>query len=683
MGGSPQRMTRKRETHPKNPPGKRKRTLDSSVQDAPSAGILNTAQHALQESQRTLNTLMSNLPGMVYRCRHDRDWTLEFASEGCLSLTGYALDDLIGNKKISFAQLIHTDDIESVIRGIDEGVREKKPFQLIYRIRTATGEEKWLWEQGRGVFSPSGELLALEGFITDITERKRTEDKLAESLSLLRATLESTADGILVVDLKGSIVSFNQKFVQMWRIPQEIIDSRSDDKALGFVLGQLKDPHAFLAKVRELYSQPDIESYDVLEFKDGRIFERYSQPRKTGEKSVGRVWSFRDVTERTKSEEQLRHSQKMEAVGRLAGGVAHDFNNLLTAILGHADLLLERLEPGNPLRRSVEEIQKAATRSAELTRQLLAFSRKQVVSPHVLELNALVSHLRGILSRVIGEDTELVIVSGGDTGRVKADPGQIEQMIMNLAINARDAMPKGGRLTIETGRAELEESFARGMDGVTPGSYATLSVTDNGCGMDAETKAHLFEPFFTTKEQEKGTGLGLSTVFGIVKQNGGLITVASELGEGTTFTIHLPHTEESPAHTVTPGIPIPTPRGIETVLLVEDEEMVRSLAREVLQRNGYTVLEAGDAAEAIHIADTRKGPIDLLLTDVVMSRMNGRELAENLASRRPRMKVLLMSGYTDDAGVRRGISEEGVPFLEKPFSADHLVRRVREVLDGP
>jgi signal transduction histidine kinase/CheY-like chemotaxis protein len=381
-------------------------------------------------------------------------------------------------------------------------------------------------------------------------------------------------------------------------------------------------------------------------------------------------------------EEELRQSQKMEAVGRLAGGIAHDFNNLLTVITGYSQLLLGRRGSDAPDRVEIEEINTAGARAAALTRQLLAFSRRQVLQPKVLELNAVVGNMERMLRPLIGEDIALHTVLQPQLGRVLADPGQIEQVIMNLAVNARDAMPHGGRLTIETANVELNETYARRLLTITPGPHVLLAVSDTGCGMDAETQKRIFEPFFTTKERGKGTGLGLSTVYGIVKQSGGSIWVYSEPGRGTTFKIYLPRVE-APAESVEPDTArARPPTGTETILLVEDEAGVRSLGRAALQVYGYTVLEATDGDEAIRICDGRRDAIHLLVTDMVMPEMDGRTLAERLTARLPRMKVLYLSGYAGGAIVENGLLNTGAAFLPKPFTPLTLARKVREVLDA-
>ena len=395
-----------------------------------------------------------------------------------------------------------------------------------------------------------------------------------------------------------------------------------------------------------------------------------------------RVWGTqRDVTDQRHLEEQFRQSQKMEAVGQLAGGIAHDFNNLLTAILGNTQLLLRELPPGDSKRGDVEEIRKASERAASLTRQLLAYSRRQMLQPVVLDLNVVVSEMDKLLRRLIGEHIALVTVLAPDLGRVKADPNQLEQVIVNLAVNARDAMPEGGKLTIETANVDLDEGFAQAHLGSVPGAYAMLAVTDTGSGMDATVRAHLFEPFFTTKEVGKGTGLGLATVYGIVKQSDGYISVYSEPGHGSSFKIYLPRIATPARAAAGPQKGGPA-RGTETVLVVEDEPAVLSLSRRALEAQGYVVLAASDAAAALRVVERHGGMIHLLLTDVVMPGLSGRELADQLAGQRPGIRVLYMSGYPGDAVVQHGTLPSGSAFLQKPFSPDGLARKVRDVLDA-
>jgi PAS domain S-box-containing protein len=387
-----------------------------------------------------------------------------------------------------------------------------------------------------------------------------------------------------------------------------------------------------------------------------------------------------DVTDRTKLEQQFRQAQKMEAVGRLAGGVAHDFNNLLSVILSYAELASNTLKPGDPLRADLAQIRGAGERATELTRQLLAFSRQQVLQLRVVDLRVIIAEMKPMLGRLLGEDVDLCTLMAPGHGRVLADPSQLEQVVMNLAVNARDAMPEGGKLTIETTDVEIDAAYVSAHEGASVGSYVRLAVSDTGTGMDAATRARLFEPFFTTKVQGKGTGLGLATVFGIVKQSGGYVIVDSEPGRGSTFVIHLPRTDRV-ADAAVPHRPAVVLGGSETILLVEDEEHVRAVACIILRRHGYHVLEAANGGEAFLISKDFPAKIHLLLTDVVMPRISGRKVAEQLALERPEMKVLFASGYTDDAIVRDGIEDSDLAFLQKPFTPDALLRKVREVLD--
>ncbi len=533
----------------------------------------------------------------------------------------------------------------------------------------------------------SRELLERQRRLKDLLAESRVEQQATQgALSLLRATIDATADGILVVNLAGRIVLYNRRFAAMWRLPESLLDEGEDDRALELALQQLVEPEAFLSKVRELYADLEAESYDVLRFRDGRVFERLSMPQRMGGRPAGRVWSFRDVTERHHLEAQLRQAQKMEAVGQLAGGVAHDFNNALTVIGGHCELMLLREDFPESLRQDAEVIAAAADRAAGLTRQLLAFSRRQMLRPVVLDLNELVERLAPMLRRLLGEDIAVVTSHGTGNTHVQADAAQLEQVVLNLAVNARDAMPEGGMLSIGVvgGRDVRTEVENLGFE-VAPGRYVQLIVRDTGTGIPKELQPRIFEPFFTTKEAGRGTGLGLATVYGTVKQSGGYITLESEAGRGAAFTVALPEAD-----------PVATPqgdsrhsargreaKGTETVLLAEDEDSLRALGTRILTDGGYAVLAARDAREAIEQEERHAGPIHLLVTDVVMPGVSGRMLIEQIRARRPGIRVLYMSGHTDDEIVRRGVLDADVPFLGKPFSPWMLLQAVRRVLDAP
>jgi signal transduction histidine kinase/CheY-like chemotaxis protein len=406
-----------------------------------------------------------------------------------------------------------------------------------------------------------------------------------------------------------------------------------------------------------------------------RVEERTAQLTRANEELAAQM------AERKKLEQQFLQAQKMEAIGRLAGGVAHDFNNLLTAIIGYSDLVLMRTPPDDPLRNDLDEIRKAGERAATLTQQLLAFSRKQILQPKLIDLNTTVIDTTRMLRRLVGEDVEMVTVLKQGLWQVKADPGQIEQVLMNLAVNARDAMPGGGKLTVETANSNLDEGYAGSHLSVAPGKYVMLAVSDTGCGMDSHTQAQIFEPFFTTKEQGKGTGLGLATVYGIVKQSGGHVWVYSEVGRGTTFKVYLPQACGEADALESQSQSMTIPRGMETVLLVEDDLQVSKFAAQVLGELGYRVIVASNGTEALEVASSARAEINLVLTDVVMPKMGGKQLADELRSLTPDVKVLFISGYTQDAIVNHGILDPGIAFLHKPFTPGELARKVRQALD--
>jgi len=514
----------------------------------------------------------------------------------------------------------------------------------------------------------------------EIAERKVAEEQLRMSEEQFRLIAENIADLIAVLDLEGKRLYNSPSYKEILGDPAALLGSVSFNEIHPDDRERIRK--IFQETVRTGHGQRT--EYRFL-LRDGSVRYIESQgsviPDEKG-KPVKVVVVSRDVTERNHLDERLRQAEKMEAVGQLAGGVAHDFNNLLTIINGYGDILLEQLSPEDKQRGHVMEILSAGNRAANLTRQLLAFSRRQALLPVVLDLNAVVQNLDKMLRRLIGEDIGLVTLASEGLWNVKADPGQMEQVIMNLAVNARDAMPQGGKLTIETANVYLDQNYAEAHPNVNPGSHVMLAVSDTGVGMDSQTQARIFEPFFTTKGPAQGTGLGLSTVFGIVKQSGGHIWVYSELGVGTTFKVYLPRVEEPLLHAEPVIAQTDLRQGSETVLVVEDEEAVRMLVCRVLESNGYRVLEARHGAEALVICDEHKEPIHMLMTDVIMPEMNGRELAERVSAQRPEMKILYISGYTDNAILRHGVLEPGTNFLQKPFTPNTLVRKVRAVLDG-
>jgi PAS domain S-box-containing protein len=519
--------------------------------------------------------------------------------------------------------------------------------------------------------------------ITDVTARREAEEMRA----LLAAIVQTANDAIISKNLEGVITS--------WNSAAESLFGYTAEEAIGQPIrlivpdDRVDEERALLAEIAAGHRVDHFET--TRRRKDGSEVAvaislapiRDAQGRVVGASKTGRDLTAqrRAAEELRRSEEQLRQAQKMEAVGRLAGGVAHDFNNLLSVILSYSEITIAELPGGHPAGDDHEQIRRAAVRAADLTRQLLAFSRQQIVAPRVLDLNEILVGMHKMLLRILGEDVDLVSVPGAKIGRLFADPSSVEQVIMNLVVNARDAMPRGGQLTIETANVQLGAEYAREHLGVSEGPYVMLAVSDTGEGMDAATQARIFEPFFTTKPLGKGTGLGLSTVLGIVQQAHGTIWVYSEPGSGTTFKVYFPRVETTATAPVAPGEARPR-HGSETILLVEDQEQVRTVAAGILRRNGYRVFCAGDAAEAVALAAHHPGIIHLLLTDVVMPRTSGAELAREIAKTRPETRVLFMSGYTDDSVVRHGVLDSGLAFLQKPFGADSLGKRVREVLDG-
>ena len=577
---------------------------------------------------------------------------------------------------------IHADDRESIHVALREAIEKGADYRCEFRIHHPSLGERWMASYGQVVRDESGQPKHLLGISLDETERKR----LAEERDTLLARLQ-----LQFGRMPLACVQFDADLrVTDWNPAAERIFGFPKDEVLGMGPPYEKIvPKSFWPEVGPLLARikaGDMAAHSVNQnlTKDGRTItcEWFNTPLlDEGGRFTGLLCLAQDLTARLLLEEQFRQAQKMEAFGQLAGGVAHDFNNLLTIINGYSDLLLGRLPPSDPSRMLVSEIHKAGERSAGLTRQLLAFSRQQVLAPRVLDLNVVVGDTASMLRRVIGEDVKLTTTTANGLWPVKADPGQIEQILLNLAVNARDAMPTGGKLTIETGNVVLDETYAASHPDASAGAHVLLAVSDSGCGMSTAVLAKIFEPFFTTKGPGKGTGLGLATVYGIVKQSGGHIGVYSELGVGTTFKVYLPRAEhEAGGPKSHPAIRMP-PRGTETVLVVEDEEAVRTLTRQILQNAGYTVLEASSGVEALRVATGHPGTVHLLVTDVVMPGLGGQAAAERLAERHPGLRVLFVSGYTDDAVVRHGVLHDQVNFLQKPFTPAALAWKVREVLD--
>jgi PAS domain S-box-containing protein len=577
---------------------------------------------------------------------------------------------------------LHPDDRQRVLNTIYNSHKNQKPFCLEYRLLAHDGHIVWVQDKAIVVCDESGKPCFIQGVMVDVSDRLQAVESLRKNEKRFRTIFERTAVGIALVDMERRLMECNPAL-------QEILGYRKEE---------------LLTKDFFEFVHTDDQSIDLDLYKKllSGVHDHYQVEKRYLRKDKGVVWGrvnislvrdaeknpqytihmVENINEWKRLETQLLQSQKMETVGRLAGGIAHDFNNLLTVIKGYTQLSLIEIGEDHPLRKDIEEIKNAAERAENLTHQLLAFSRRQIMDMKVLDINAVIRNLEKMLRRVIGEDIEMSIILAEDLGRVKTDPHQIEQVILNLAVNARDAMPEGGKLTLEASEVELDEGGPRAHILMTPGRYVMLSVSDTGSGMTPEVKDRIFEPFFTTKGEGKGTGLGLSTVYGIIKQSGGYIWVYSEQGQGTTFKIYLPRVDEEVDELPREYNTGPLPKGNESILLVEDDSSVRELAARVLREQGYAVLEAANGEEAMRITQAPiLKKIHLLLTDVVMPQMGGKELGERFKTLYPEVKVLLISGYTDKAVIHQGFIEPDMNLLQKPFSPGTLARRVREVLD--
>ncbi len=632
------------------------------------------AEEALRNSEQRFSSAFhaSPIPTVISEIKtgHILDVNEQF-----LRVLGYSREQVIGKTSLELGIFVDRGDwarAQARVR-VDGAIHDQ-----VTPIRARSGEIR----EVVGSVVPidlSGVKCALWTCL-DITERLQVERQIRERTTFLNALVEHSPLGILVLDADHRVQMANPAFVSLFGYSREDLQgnnpddliARGDDalraEAEAFTRGSLTgDPvHAVTTRRRKDGALVEVELDGVPLLENGRVIGVYA--------------IYQDLTERRRLEKQLIQAQKMEAVGQLAGGVAHDFNNLLTAILGYSELVAAKLAPESVEFGELDEVRKAGERAASLTRQLLAFSRQQVLERKVLDVNELIANVEKMLRRLIGEDVQLTTVLDPALRRVFVDAGQLEQVIMNLAVNARDAMPSGGKLTIETANVELDEAYARQHVTVRPGRYVMIAVSDTGIGMNDETRAHIFEPFFTTKGPGKGTGLGLAMVYGIVKQSGGYIWAYSEVGMGTSFKIYLPLIKEGAEAEPVPAAEPTALHGSETVLLVEDEQSVRRLSRSILEDHGYTVLEAASGKDGLDVARRYLLPIHLLLTDVVMPEMGGPDLAFRLKALRPGLRTLYMSGYTDDAVFRHGLLEKGSVFLQKPFTPKTLARKVREAL---
>ncbi len=656
--------------------------------DAPPAdgdvALRQQAEEALRQSEQQFRCAFDGAPTGMSIVGPDGVTYLAVNPLLC-EMLGYTREEFLGN---SIGLVTHPDDEAASQEWIRQRMNGEpcEPY-LEKRYLRKDGSVVWGQVWAQWIHNPDGSRRMAIAHIVDVTERKRAEEALAAETTRRRVLFEQSPDGIVVIDPPTArFLEFNaaahrqlgytrEEFARLSIFEVEAVETAA----------QTKEHIAAVMRT----GQADFET--LQRTRDGELRHIHVTAQLldvAGQPVYHCIW--RDITDRKRAEEergrllrQLSQAQRMEAVGRLAGGVAHDFNNMLTVILGQAELCLEDLAPSHPLREALEEIEQAAMRSASLTRQLLAFARQQTVAPRVIDLNDTVEPMLKMLKRLIGEDIELLWLPGHDVGPVKMDPSQIDQMLANLCVNARDAIgPAGGKVTIETSPTEFDLAYCAEHEGAVPGEYATLAVSDDGSGMDQATLASIFEPFFTTKEMGRGTGLGLATIYGIVKQNDGYISVDSEPGHGTTFRIHLPRYQRGPLDTAEHGAHA-GPRGQETILLVEDERAILHMTRAMLQRQGYAVLTAASPEDAVATAQSHAGGIDLLMTDVIMPQMTGRELAALLTAHRPGLKTLYMSGYTASVIAHHGVLEPGVHFIQKPFSRDVLATQVRAALDEP
>jgi PAS domain S-box-containing protein len=640
------------------------------------------AEEELRQSEERFRSLVSAVSQIVWTTDADGNLKTAHSPKDEQTLTNDAV-------MTEWMTHLHPDDRDRAVENFRQAIGDKKKYIDEYRLLNASDNTyHYFVSRGTPVLEKDGTIREWVGALTDITQRKLAENSLRESEEKFRALVKATSQFVWSINEAGE----SEELPEWWsNLTGQAIEECLDGDCANSIH---PDDRNFVKSTWERAfgnkTSFDMEYRILTKEKTYRHFAVRGVRVFNGDGTF-RQWvgTFTDITERKRaetalqeSEEHLRQAQKLESIGRLAGGVAHDFNNMLTAINGYSDLTLRSLRPDDPLRGNLEEIKKAGERSAQLTRQLLAFSRQQILQERVLEMNQVIVETGAMLQRVIGEDFQLTSVLDPNAGKIKADPGQLSQVLMNLVVNSSDSMPKGGQITIETQNIDLDETYAGQHISVLPGRYVMLAVTDTGSGIDDETMPHIFEPFFTTKGVGKGTGLGLSTVYGIIKQSGGNIWVYSEVGNGTTFKIYFPRVDDEIQNAEKTHSAGRLQKGTETVLLVEDEELVRGLSRDTLESCGYKVIDADNGVEALVLCEDPNLHIDLLLTDVVMPQMGGRELAERLLQKFPRLRVLFTSGYTDDAVVRHGIIAKGTNFIQKPFSLDALSRKVRETLDS-
>ncbi len=639
------------------------------------------AEEEVRESQRKLTTLMANLPGMAYRCRNEQDWTMEFVSEGCLALTGYQPAEMVDSRKVSYAQIIHAADRDAVWAQVQHALERREPFRMLYRIVTAQGRDKWVWEQGCGVYGPDGGLLALEGFIADIDDRKRAESALHENQKRLQAILAASPDPVAVYDPRWLVSYVNPAFTRVFgwqpaeilgespRLTPEELQSTMDDK------------------LKELTAEGRTVSFETEGLtREGRVLDIMVSAAGIYDergRRTGTVVTYTDLTDTKRLEAQLRQAQKMEALGTLAGGIAHDFNNILGAIIGYGELAREMAAEGEQIHQEMDQVLAAAERAKALVRQILTFSRKAETDSRPMDLNQSVRQTMQMLGHTLPKMIDIQIDLDDQLPAINGDPAQMEQMIMNLAVNAADAMPGGGHLRISTRFEKVLNQMCPTCGEVFSGGYVALEVADSGQGMDPDTMERIFDPFFTTKEAGRGTGLGLSTVYGIVLSHGGHIRCVSQPEQGAVFTVHLPvQSLEQADQNVSSSGSREMPRGHETILVAEDEEALRRLTCGLLENLGYATRSAASGEEALEIYQRSGGQVDLVVMDLSMPGMGGQKCLQQIKALDPQAKVIIISGYMGDGQAKEAMQAGALGYLAKPFRREELAQIVRQTLDG-
>ncbi|HJX33889.1 MAG TPA: PAS domain S-box protein [Desulfatiglandales bacterium] len=635
------------------------------------------AEEALRESEKKYRTILESIEEGYYETDIQGNFT--FFNDSMCKISGYTRDELV---RMNYRDFLGPEPGKNVYKIFNKIYQTGQPARIIdYEFIKKDGSKISI-EASASLIRDSGDKpVGFRGIIRDVTEGKKTEAELIRTKNFLQYIFDSSAECITTTDLHGNIIYISPRVKDILGYDhKELIG-----KKVHSLYGNGKEDAKVIMKT--ITEKAELRNHEMkLARKDGGLVDiNLSASLLKNEKgeTIGTLGIYSDVTEKKRLDVQLQQARKMEAIGTLAGGIAHDFNNILTSIIGNAELMLVNFDNDEYLREGIEEIKIAGERAASLTRQLLAFSRKQMIQPKILDLNTLLAGIKNMLVRIIGENIEILVIPESGLWQIKIDPGQMEQVIMNLAVNARDAMPNGGKLIIQTANMYLDENYFD-KQSITfeeqTGPYVMVAVSDTGSGIDKKTQEHIFEPFYSTKEKGKGTGLGLSTVYGIAKQNKGFIWVYSEPGQGTTFKIYLPSAKEGVKTEEKAQTPVKDLGGSETVLVVEDNVSILNLAQKALQKYGYRVLTANSGEDALRICRGYEGPIDLLLTDVVMPTMGGKETVERLQPLYPHMKVIYMSGYTDDAIVHLGVLEPGLNFIEKPFSPEALAVKVREVL---